>query len=57
MVWGYIGLNDRVKVTKRGSKGKGKIVKMDIENRNATVEMDDGREVTVKIADTTKTRK
>lgn len=57
MVWGYIGLNDRVKVTKRGSKGTGKIVKMDIENSKATVAMDDGREVTVKIADTTKTRK
>lgn len=56
MVWGYLGLNDRVKVTKRGSKGKGKVVKMDNENRMATVEMDDGREVTVKIGDTTKTR-
>lgn len=56
MVWGMLGLNDRVKVTKRGSKGKGKVVKMDNENRMATVEMDDGREVTVKIGDTTKTR-
>lgn len=57
MVWGYLGLNDRVNVTKRGSKGTGTVVEMDIANSSATVEMDDGREVTVNIADTTKTRK
>lgn len=55
-MWGMITLGDRVKVTKRGSKGKGKVVELPMGSKDAVVEMDNGTRVTVKIADTTGTR-
>lgn len=57
MVWGMLGLNDRVKVTKRGAKGKGKVVEMPMGTNNVVVEYDNGDRVTVQMGDTTKIRK
>lgn len=57
MVWGYLGLNDRVKVSKRGArKDVGKVVKIHMESNHADVRYDDGTEVTVRIGDAQKTR-
>lgn len=56
MVWGYIGLNDRAKVSKRGArKDAGKIVKMHQTN-HVTVEYDDGTQVVARLGDVQKTR-
>lgn len=56
MVRGYIGLNDRVKVTKRGAKGTGKIVKVP-GGTDVVVKYDNGDEVTVNAGDVSKIRK
>lgn len=57
--WGFgmIGLGDRVKVTKRGSrKDVGKVVKLPIGSNDVVVQYEDGETVTVRLGDTTKTR-
>ncbi len=58
MVWGYLGLNDKVKVSKRGArKDVGKVVKIHMESNHADVEYPDGQKVTVRIGDAQKTKK
>lgn len=57
MVWGYIGLNDRVKVSKRGArKDVAKVTKVHDTN-HVTVEYDDGETAVVRIGDAQKTRR
>jgi len=56
-LWGFgmIGSGDRVKITKRGAKGTGSVVK--VQDRTVTVMRDDGTEVTLRDSDVQVTRK
>jgi hypothetical protein len=57
MVWGMLGLNDTVKVSKRGArKDAGKVVTLPMDSNNAVVEYPDGEQVTVRIGDVRKTK-
>jgi hypothetical protein len=57
MVWGMLGLNDTVKVSKRGArKDTGKVVTLPMDSNNAVVEYPDGEQVTVRIGDVRKTK-
>jgi hypothetical protein len=57
MVWGMLGLNDTVKVSKRGARrDTGKVVTLPMDSNNAVVEYPDGEQVTVRIGDVRKTK-
>lgn len=56
MVWGYIGLGDRVKNTARGAR-KDTAQVVAVNDRDVTIEYDDGDRVNVPIDNARKTRK
>lgn len=56
-MWGMLGLNDTVKVTRRRARNDaGKVVNLPMDSNNAVVEYPDGERVTVRIADVRKTK-
>lgn len=56
MVWGYIGLGDRVKNKVRGGR-KDTAQVVAVHDRDVTIEYDDGERINVPIANAQKTRR